>query len=122
VRVVRWKLFHIATRRRVARVVMVIAVRVGHGMMCAGLVVLQLVGVILPQRGVEILLLVRAVNCQYMQVCSYGRAYSLLMSFWIKVSSFSLCHSVRRYRRISRSIVVRSRVVHSAMAGNGPVQ
>jgi hypothetical protein len=55
---VRGELFDVSSRRRMARVVMVIAVGMGHGMMCARSVVLQLVGVILSQCGVEVLLLV----------------------------------------------------------------
>lgn len=46
---------------RVARIMMMVAIGVGNGMVCAGLVVLQLVGMVLPKRGVEVLLLICSV-------------------------------------------------------------
>ena len=52
------QLLDVFTGRRIAGVMMMIAVRISDGMMSTGLVVLQLVVMILFQRRVEVLLLV----------------------------------------------------------------
>lgn len=102
---------------------MVIAVGMRNSMMSARLIILQLVGMILAKCRIKVLFLIWSmakvsdVRGQCMEM-----TYSLLINFWITVSSFSLCQSVRRYLRISRSIVARFNGTQSAIAGRGPVQ
>ena len=56
--IVRRHVFNIFASRSVTRVVMMIAIGLCHGMMCIRLVILELVGVVLSERRVEVLLLV----------------------------------------------------------------
>jgi hypothetical protein len=52
------KLFHVLPRGRMPRVVVMVAVGMGHGVVCVRLIVFQLIGVILSKCRVEVLLLV----------------------------------------------------------------